>query len=370
MEKRFKFDVILNEQDLCDREAEKKRLISLMERGGRVVIYSPRRMGKTSLAMVCSEKLRSKHTNAFCLYVDLNEAETLAEVAHRFRAHYEYALREQFPIQNAKMLLGALLSRIKLSLPGGIELALERYTTEKPEHYLMSLMSELDELSAKQRVVLIIDEFQGIANQREAQAILRREFQRLSRAAVVLMGSNQRLLYRMFNDKELPFFGFGEDMELKGIPIKEYLPYMNERFAGSNIHISEDVALFMAEIMNDIPNYINELGAWIVDTMENLELTKEHIGLALEAAAQSKRGRYESALYGYTANQRALLRAIARLKRGVPVTGNEMQEFTGLSATELSRSKTDLEDCPLLSHDTSNRIFISDPFLKKFLEMQ
>lgn len=369
MKKTFKFDVILEEEDLCDREAEKRRLLSLMERGGRLVIYSPRRMGKTSLAAVCSKKLKSKRSGAFSLYVDLNETGSLAEVAGRFRAHYEHALREQFPIQGAKMMLGALLSRIKLSLPGGVDVSMERYASEKPEHYLMSLFQELNELSSSRIVVLIVDEFQGIAGLKEAQAVLRREFQQISNAAVVLMGSNQRMLYRMFNDKKLPFFGFGEDLELKGIPLADYVPYMNERFAGSDIHISKDVAAYMIDLMNDIPNYINELGAWIVDHQRGIDLTNEHIELALEAAAESKRGRYESALYGYTANQKRFLKAIARMERGVAVTGKEMQERTGLTATELSRVKDDLEDCPLLSRDTDNRLFVIDPFLKRFLEM-
>lgn len=370
MDKTFKFDVILDEEDLCNRVAEKKRLLSIMERLGRVVLYSPRRMGKTSLAMVCAHTFKQKYRDAFLLYVDLNETNTLEEVAGRFRAYYEYALREHFPVHQVGAMLGALLSRIKLSLPGGMELGLERYAVDKPELYLMSLFREIRELTASHRVVLMIDEFQGIASLLDAQALLRREFQQLAKAAVAVMGSNQRLLYRMFNDKSLPFFGFGEDIELKGIPVDDYLPYMNERFIRSDIHISREVAAFMMELMNDIPNYINELGAWIVDNIEHVELTKEHIELALEAAANSKRGRYESALYGYTINQKKFLKGIARMVRGTPVTGKEMQECTGLSATELSRAKADLDDCPLLSYDTANHPFILDPFLKRFLLMQ
>ena len=267
------------------------------------------------------------------------------------------------------MRVGSLLSRIKIGLPGGATLAIEKYVTENPEDYLISFFGELNKMSEERRLVLIIDEFQGIAELKTAQAVLRREFQRLSKAAVVLMGSNQRLLYRMLNDKKLPFFGFGEDMELGAIPVADYLPYMNERFAKSDLHISEGAARRLMIGANDIPNYINELGAWIVDNFSGLDLTADHVDIALESAAKSKHGRYESVLYGYTLHQKRFLRAIAKLERGVPPTGKEMQSETGLSPAELVRVRDALEDCPLLSRDTSNRLFLIDPFLKRFLEM-
>lgn len=369
MDKTFKFDVIINEEDMCDREDEKNRLISLMKRQGRIVIYSIRRMGKTSLISVCSKKLKEADPKSFHLYCDLNEVASLNEVAGRFRSHYELALNEQLPIQSAKALINALLSRIKVSLPGDIQLSLERYTTGRPEEYLLSLFQELRKMSERCSLVIVIDEFQGIADLRDAQALLRRELKKLSKAAVILMGSNQRLLYKMFNNKNSPFFGFGEDLELKPIGVKDYLPYMNERLAKGNLAISEDVAEYLLEKMNGIPNYVNELGAWIVDTMSNSQLTKGHIDEALETAAKSKRGRYESALFGYSINQKKFIKAVAKSGRVRACTGKEMCEQTGLSATELARVKESLEEAPVLSRDTKNQLFVIDPFFRRFLEM-
>jgi len=369
MKKTFKFDVIVGEEDMCDREEEKKRLISLMKRKGRMVIYSLRRMGKTSLVDVCSKKMRSLHPDTFHLYVDLNEVADLGEVAARFRSHYEFALKEQFTLKKVKRYLNDLFSRLKLDIPGGLELSLEKQAVTQPEEYLMSLFQELKKIGEQHSLALVLDEFQGISELSDAQAVLRREVKKLDNAAIILMGSNQRLLYRMFNNKRSPFFGFGEDMELKPISIQDYVPYMNERFAEVDVSIDADVAGYMAEKMNGIPNYINELGSWIVDTRTRVQLTKGHIDEALEAAANSKKGRYESALYGYSIHQRKFLKAVA--KRGLvkSYTGKEMVSETSLSPTELNRIGKSLEDAPLISRDTANQFFILDPFFRKFLEM-
>lgn len=369
MQKTFKFDVIIEEEDMCDRGAEKKRLISLIERGGRIVIYSPRRMGKTSLVNVCSKKIRKKDRQAFHLYVDLNETTSLGEVSGRFRSHYESALAEQFTIKNMKFRLNAVLSRIKIGLPGGVDISVERYAETRPEEYIMTLFRELSEMGKEYRLALILDEFQGVSELKDAQAVLRREVKKLSNSSIVLMGSNQRLLYKMFNNKSSPFFGFGEDLELKPIPVSDYLPYINERLSTNNIAIDLETAEYLMEKMNNIPNYINELGAWIVDTMSNIQLTHGHIDEALESAVKTKMGRYESALYGYSVNQKKFVKTVAKIGRVKAYTGKEMAEKTGLSPSELGRVYKGLEDAPILSMDTSNRIFIIDPFFRRFLEM-
>lgn len=370
MAKTFKFDVVIErEEDLCDREAEKKRLISLFQRRGRVVIYSPRRMGKTSLVNICCKKIKKEQTHAFHFYVDLNEVSSLGDVARRFRSHFEAALAEQLTIKSVKSFINALLSRLKISLPGDIDVAVERYAETQPEEYLMALFRELKGLGEEKNLILVLDEFQGICELKDAQAVLRREIKKLSSAAVVLMGSNQRLLYKMFNDKSSPFFGFGEDLELKSIPIADYLPYMNERLAEKNLMMGKEVAIYLMEKMNGLPNYINELCAWMVDTLSDAQLTQGHVDEALEAVVKSKGGRYESVLYGYTENQKKFIRAVARAGRVKAYTGKDMMEKTRLSAHELARVCKSLEDAPILSRDTQNNIFIIDPFFRRFLEM-
>lgn len=372
MSKFFKYDVILESEDLCDREQEQKRILHIMKSwksGRKLVIYSPRRMGKTSLVHVCSKRFLSLYPKAFVLYVDLNELGSFQEVSSRFRAHYELALQDHFPLARVKSFLNALLSRLKLNLPGGVDLSLEEISVSEPQSYLLSLFQQLKKLSAEAPLILVLDEFQGISDLREVQALLRRELKLLSHAAVILMGSNQRLLYKMFNNKQAPFFSFGEDMMLKPIPVSNYLPYMQERFVSQDILIHQETASYLMQEMNEIPNYINELGAWIVDTMKKVELTKGHMDEAIESIVRSKSGRYESILYGYTDNQKKFIRAIARLGRVKAHTGQSMMKETRLTAVELSRVEKQLQDAPLISKDLQNNFYILDPFLRKFLQM-
>lgn len=372
MAKHFKYDVILDSEDLCDRREEQKRILQIMEAwksGRKLVVYSPRRMGKTSLVHVCTKRFLESHPKAFVLNVDLNELASLSDAAGRFRAHYELALQDHFPLSRVKSFLNALFSRLKVNLPGDLGLSLDAIAVSEPQAYLLGLFQQLRKMSQEAPLIIVLDEFQGIADLKDVQALLRRELKALSQSSVILMGSNQRLLYKMFNNKKDPFFGFGEDMTLQPIPVSDYLPYMNERFAAGEIHITEETASYMMKQMNEIPNYVNELGAWIVDTLQGVALTRGHIDEAIASIVRSKRGRYESALYGYTENQKKFIRAIARLGRVKAPTGQIMTKESGLTATELNRVGRQLEDSPLIARDLENQLYIFDPFLQKFLQM-
>lgn len=363
----FRYDVILEAEDLCNRQEEEKRILSIMQKQGRLVIYSLRRMGKSSLLNVCQKEFQKQVPQSFVLWIDLNEVTNTEDVAHRFRIHYELALQNTFPIQRAKSYLNKLLGKINLDLPGGIQVSLDEFTKENPQKYLLNLFQGLKTLSEEQHMIIVIDEFQGIADLEEVQAILRSELKKLNKAAIILMGSNQRLLYKMFNDKKAPFFGFGQDLELKSIAVKDYAPYMNERFRHFDLCLSDEVTEYLLNKMNQIPNYINELCAWICDAYSGLEITKDLVDEALLKCAQSKRGRYQSALYGYTTNQKRFIKAIAKLGPVKAHTGKDMQKWTALTSSELTNVATVLEDSPLIARDTQNNWFIPDPFLQHFL---
>ena len=368
MAKEFLFDTVIPLEDFCNRSKEKKRIFSLLKRQGRLVIYSKRRMGKTSLVHACVESVQKDQKNTLALMFDFNAMASMENIAERMQASYEAALKKQLPIKQARASLADLFSRIKISVPGDIELSLQNVKQVKPAVYLQSLFDEIETLSHKHALILVCDEFQGIEGLVEAQVLLRREFLRLAKVPILLLGSNQRLLYTMFSDKKLPFYSFGEDLELGPIPLPEYLPYIAERLEPSNLSITADVAEYWMLKMNDIPNYINELGAWIVDQYQDLILTKAHIDDAVESATESKKGRYHAALYPYAIKQRKFIQAIARLDNVARITGKEMQATSGMSPTELGRLKADLEDCPLISIDAREQWYILDPFFKGFLE--
>lgn len=61
---------IWNEEELADREGEKQELLANIRSGQAVMLYAPRRYGKTSLARVVSERLFAE-LQIPSVYVDL-----------------------------------------------------------------------------------------------------------------------------------------------------------------------------------------------------------------------------------------------------------------------------------------------------------
>lgn len=79
--------------------------------------------------------------------------------------------------------------------------------------------------------LLILDEFQEISNIRQAEAKLRAGLQELGpENPVIILGSKQHMLDKIFNKSKVPFHAWGTTIKLRNIPHEEYFLYMQRRF--------------------------------------------------------------------------------------------------------------------------------------------
>jgi AAA+ ATPase superfamily predicted ATPase len=78
----FTIKVISDPKSFCNRIKEQEDLISFAKSQTNVVLYSPRRYGKTSLVRLVQNKLAKNH-NALISYVDLFAVSSIDDVAQR-----------------------------------------------------------------------------------------------------------------------------------------------------------------------------------------------------------------------------------------------------------------------------------------------
>jgi hypothetical protein len=107
-----------------------------------------------------------------------------------------------------------------------------------------------------------------------------------------------------------------------------------------------------------------------VDQVQNRTLTENDIDAIYTDAAQSKAGRYQAALFAYSHPERRIIHAIAKAGVVDSITGQWMQNETGLGSANLSRYAKQLEACPLLGQTLAGTWQIVDPFLKQYIKMR
>jgi len=372
--KTFKFGQLLAKEDICNREREIKLLKKICAEGGRAVLYGSRRFGKTSLVKnVTIHDFLKSEKHSLGVYADLFQVDSLHDASMRIQVAIETAFSER---ARAKSFLTSIQNYIKHfrveitadPLSGAPKLALVG-SAVRDEKTLHELFVALKALSADYRILLVLDEFQDIARIAGLEAQLRSEIQTLSDSAVILLGSKRHLLREIFQDESRPFYGFGVDVEIGTIDRGHWLPYMQERFAGSKLRVDAEGVDAICETMRDVPNSIQELCQWISLNDESRHLEPATIMKHVADLIENKSSRYFERLAAFSAKERAVLVATARLGPVSSITAMGFIQATGISATATKAAMLRFADQGVLDFAEDGYV-ITDPIFGLFLRRQ
>lgn len=185
-------------QDLAQRLVD-RRLTALL---------GPRRYGKTSLLKRVTADLAEVGPDT--VWIDLYECTSMADLAAAFDRGLAGVTG---PVRRALDSIAGTLS-IRLGFVG-VELSRTRRDRPDPVLVLRSLLQVLVEAAQRQPLVLVLDEFSGIAEVDGAAGLLRTELQHHYRdLGIVFAGSQPSTMRALFTDQAQPFFAQADLLEL------------------------------------------------------------------------------------------------------------------------------------------------------------
>ena len=194
----------------CNRTAELKELQSYAEAKANVVLFSPRRYGKTFLVKRVQKKLADK--GAVAIFADFFGVGSIEDVAGRLAKAVFVVTHSKAPLwKSALRVVKTFGPVLKPESSGGISLSVERSSVAKSGLPLLEeTMESLGEFihTTKALVQVTLDEFQEIVVLKEAlqvEAALRTQISQ-HRASYFFVGSRRRILLGIFNERQRPFF--------------------------------------------------------------------------------------------------------------------------------------------------------------------
>jgi AAA+ ATPase superfamily predicted ATPase len=216
---------ISREEDLADREEEKRALRRDVLSGQPVMMHAPRRYGKTSLARVVAERLQEDGTPY--VYADLWGVRSIADVVGVLGEAYSRSsglarvrrsIAELLRGIGFEVNLGGVLSvRYEGSVGGATEDEERRALRE-----LLGVPETMAQRSPSGRLLLVLDEFGELNNvPGEPDAPMRAAFQDSPNVSFVFLGSKRSLMDALFSNRRRPFYNFGKRMELGRLPYDE-----------------------------------------------------------------------------------------------------------------------------------------------------
>jgi hypothetical protein len=298
----------------CDRQRELKDLIGYASAGENVLLYSPRRYGKTSIVRKVQGHLESE--GVLTAYCDLFGVSSIEEIAGRIaRSIYTITRQDESLFQKAIRFLTSFRPVLSPSPDGGISVSVQPAYKSGSLDLLDDTMEALEKFiqDVPNLVHIALDEFQEITEIEDSLRVegrLRHYIQRM-KCGFVFVGSRRRILLEMFNDRKRPFFQSTINYELGILPREALIDFMASRFEEAGKALSADLAARVCSLLGQHPYYIQKFCFFLFDRVAQT-VTPEEVSETYRLVLESERALFEAVLRKLTPTQIAILTAISK----------------------------------------------------------
>ncbi len=367
----FRFGALVVDESFADREGELAELTSDIRNGQDVVVFAPRRCGKSSLVLRAARELAEERF--LVAEVDLMATpskESLAAalavtIAERIAAPSERTVdRVLAPFRRLRV-----QPEVKVNSDGSFSFSFALgQGAEEIDATLERLLQLPAELGAEsnRRTVLIIDEFQKIVEIDESlPKLLRAVFQRQSDVAHVYLGSKRHVMERIFSAANEPFWRSAKSVELGMIPAAPFASFIVAHFGRTDRTVEDGVVDELLAWTGGHPYATQELAYFLWErTPAGEAASAERLRDALEAVLHSEHAHFTLLWDGASSVQRLLLRALA-VEPGRPYTAEYRRRHNLPPATNVQKALRALEKREIVSGE-AGAYRIVEPFLAEW----
>lgn len=355
-------------QAFCNREIEIEKLKQYIEHQRPVLLVSPRRYGKTSLALhsILQTKLPYAHIDLFSVVDECDIEKAILRGVSKLISRME-----SIP-KRALALASEIFDGIQVHAAyGKLELSVEMSRrNEKPAYHVLDILERLERLAEKtdQKIVLFLDEFQcigEIAPDHAMESVLRQVAQLTKSIAFIFSGSNRHLLGQLFDDRNRPFYKLCERIVLDRISEEAYIKHIQKAARKKwDIELSQRILDYMFLCSERHPYYVNLLCARM---WENESPTVESIDKIWNKYKVEERSSVAAELDLLSKNQRKLLTVLARTGDTNEPLGKAFIQQANMPKATIDQALTFLEKKDYIFRDARGFVCVLDPLIKAVL---
>ncbi len=255
----FYYGGAVEQEHFCNRVDEIKELRGDILSGLNILIYAPRRFGKTSFVLKTLDTLKKEDVNY--VFLDLMYLSTQEEFINKYFNVLAKSLEE--PTDKViNFFKSALKIRPNINVSfdhaGNPSFSLALGGEDKTKALEDVLNIPLHYANEGKKIVVVFDEFQEIANL-DLEAKLRSVIQMHSnKLSYIFMGSKKSLLHQMFLDKSRPFYKSVKHLKIQEIQKEAWCEFITTKFTSTNKLIDEATIDHILEITKGFPYYTQQ----------------------------------------------------------------------------------------------------------------
>ena len=363
----FQYGKVVEESYFIDRENELRDIKNTVKAGNNVILYAPRRYGKTSLI----KKLLNEIDSPYCAYIDLyraNDIRSFIKLYSNIICKTQNRPIKDF-LKKLRTLLKSFTPSVSFDELGNPTWSFQ-FKEQKDEVESISEVLDLPHnlIPQNEKFYVVFDEFQEISflNSEYFEKQLRSTIQFHTNVSYIFMGSKTHLMLEMFNSKNKALYKSGKLYSLGKIDKSIMKEFLMNRFQETSVTISDKILDDLLLLTNNIPYYNQYLAAQLWDVCRELNHPQNDVlNLALQRVLENQNDYYITLYENLTLYQRRVLEAIIRDNKNI--FSKEYSITHKLSTpSSTQRAVEALVGYGIIEKEDKSYHF-SDPFFSKWL---
>lgn len=364
----FRYGIIVEGSYFIDRENEIKEIKNDLHSGQNLIIYSPRRYGKTSIMIKVLKELHDE--GYFFVYIDLFRITS----QKKFIESYSREILKNQPhfkkvITKFQNLVKGISPTVSFDNQGNPSFSVSFHPDISLTDSLTGILDLPEKLIQNKKWIIVFDEFQEIEklNGENFEKLMRSIIQFHNKTRYVFMGSKSHLLLNMFSRKNRAFYKFGKLLKINKISEKDFQEYISYRFTEARFDYVNDLAERIVRITNNIPYFVQFLASevWNEGLNNNRRIRQQELDNAIDKILNNQQDYYIQILDNLSLYQKKVLQAL--IKSREKIFSEEYRKNYDLGATSSTqRALERLIELEIVEKN-EGRIEFTDPFFPVFL---
>jgi len=364
----FKYGRIVTGDSFINRSEEIKRIRQNIDSGINTLLISPRRWGKSSLIKQVAYLNKDKKTKfAFIDFFNIRTEEDFLEKYTTEVIKCTISKKEEL-LQAGKNFFQKVIPSFSFGADPVSDFSIS-FSWKEAKKAKDEIINLPETIARKKgiRIVVCIDEFQGISKLKEHiffEQELRSYWQHHQNTCYCLYGSRKHMMLEIFKTESRAFYRFGDLFLLEKIPEKHWHTYIEKSFNSSGKAISQELIHSIIQLTNNHPDYLQQLCHNVWNATES-KATYEIVENAMDLVVRSNVLHYQDICEALSTTQLNLIYAILEGETKL-TAADTMQNYNLGTPRNVSKNKKVLEGKEIVEiHGDS--ITFNDPVFEHWL---
>ena len=326
-----------------------------MRSGQDVLVYAPRRYGKSSLVLrAAQEAIGEGILVGYCDLLRVTSKEGLAAALAK-TIHSDIDSRAGQALERAAGLFRGLTISPAMRVDSDGSLSFTFSATRRSADIDQTIEALLDLLANGLTAAQVLEELRAV-------------FQAQREVSHVYLGSKRHVLDRIFNDEHEPFWRSAKRLELGLIEPSKFAPFVRERFQATDKGIMDDALARLLAITGGHPYATQELAHEVWELVGAGSFAHEtEVEVALQKVLRAENNHLEKLWDDASTSQRRLVVALAREPTASLYAEDYRSAHDLPAATTVQAALRGLEKREVVARDNAGTAIIVEPFFADWI---